>query len=335
MKVAPAAEMEEKYMARCIALARHGMGKVSPNPMVGAVVVHRGKIIGEGYHRKYGGPHAEVNAIASVKDESLLRDSTLYVNLEPCSHYGKTPPCTELILGKGIPRVVVACPDPYPEVSGRGILQLRRAGVEVTTGVMAAEALSLNRVFVTAHTLKRPYIYLKWAQSADGFMDRVRTDALVPPVAFSSPAMLQLVHKRRSEVAAIMVGTRTALLDNPSLTVRHWSGSSPVRVVLDRALSIPSGYHLLDGSVRTLVFTSLEREDTLHTEYIRIDFGAEVLKQVLHHLYRLRLTSLLVEGGACLLNHFIREGLWDEVQVETSPVYLGSGVKAPLPPQAR
>ncbi|MDR2809274.1 MAG: bifunctional diaminohydroxyphosphoribosylaminopyrimidine deaminase/5-amino-6-(5-phosphoribosylamino)uracil reductase RibD [Tannerellaceae bacterium] len=323
-------EIEDKYMARCIALARHGLGKVSPNPMVGAVIVHRGEIIGEGYHRKWGEAHAEVNAVASVRDESLLPEATLYVNLEPCSHHGQTPPCTDLIIRTRIPRVVVACPDPYPDVAGRGIRRLREAGVEVTTGVLADEALALNKVFITNHTRKRPYVYLKWAQSADGFIDKVRVDASAPPVRFSSPATLQLVHKKRAEVDAIMVGTHTALLDNPSLTMRYWSGASPVRVALDRQLRIPPHYHLLDDSVRTLVFTAMERENTRRTEYIRIDFGSDVLRQVLSHLYHLKLMSLLVEGGAVLLNHFLQEELWDEVQVETASFCLGDGVKAPI-----
>ena len=316
-------------MARCLELARHGRGKVSPNPMVGALVVCRGKIIGEGYNRKYGEAHAEVHAIASVKNEALLPKSTLYVNLEPCSHYGKTPPCTELILSKRIPRVAIGCLDPSPEVSGKGISRLREAGLEVCVGIMEAEARELNKVFIRSHTLKRPYIYLKWAQSADGFIDRLRTDARTPPVLFSSPLTLQQVHKRRSEVSAILVGTRTALLDNHSLTVRHWSGASPVRVVLDRNLSIPPHYRLLDGKTPTLVFTAAERADRPNVTYIRIDFGQDVLRQLLSHLYSRKLTSLLVEGGAHLLNRFLAEGLYDEIRVETSPLILGEGVKAP------
>ena len=235
-------EVEEKYMARCIELAKGGRGNVSPNPMVGAVVVHKGRIIGEGFHRKCGEAHAEVNAIASVKDESLLKDSTIYVSLEPCSHYGKTPPCAELIIRKGIPRVVVGCLDPFPEVSGRGVRMLREAGVEVVTGVMEEEARALNKAFMTLQTKGRPYIILKWAQSEDGFIDRLRTDVSEPVTVLSSPETSRLVHKLRSEVAAIMVGTRTALLDNPSLNVRHWSGNSPVRVVLDRRLVIPDSF---------------------------------------------------------------------------------------------
>lgn len=323
-------EVENKYMARCISLARGGAGGVAPNPMVGAVVVHQGKIIGEGYHRKYGEAHAEVNAIASVRDESLLKEATMYVSLEPCSHYGKTPPCAELIIKKQIPRVVIGCLDPFPEVSGRGVRMLREAGVEVVTGVMEKEAWELNRVFMTFQEKRRPYIYLKWAQSADGFMDRLRTDNSSPAVVLSSPETMRRVHRLRADVAAIMVGTQTALLDNPSLTVRHWAGKSPVRVVLDRTLRIPSHYHLFDGTVKTLVFTAvadaISRENV---EYVTIDFSQPVLPQVMHELYIRKLNSLMVEGGATLLGHFLKEGLWDQMLVETAPVSLESGVKAP------
>lgn len=316
-------------MARCISLARGGAGNVAPNPMVGAVVVHRGKIIGEGYHRRCGEAHAEVNAIASVKDESLLKEATMYVSLEPCSHYGKTPPCAELIIRKQIPRVVVGCLDPFPEVSGRGVRMLREAGVEVVTGVMEREAWELNRDFMTFQQLGRPYVYLKWAQSADGFMDKVRTDNSSPAVVLSSSETLRRVHRMRANVAAIMVGTQTALLDNPSLTVRHWAGKSPVRVVLDRTLRIPSGYHLLDGAVKTLVFTAEKAVNCQQVEYITIDFSQPVLPQVLHELYIRKLNSLMVEGGANLLGHFLQEDIWDQMFVETAPVYLGTGVKAP------
>lgn len=322
-------EADRKYMSRCIALARGGAGSVAPNPMVGAVIVHKGKIIGEGFHRKYGEAHAEVNAIASVRDESLLREATLYVSLEPCSHYGKTPPCAELIVGKRIPRVVVGCLDPFPEVSGRGVRMLREAGVEVVTGVMEEEARELNRAFMTFQEKKRPYICLKWAQSADGFIDKLRTSPEEPAVMLSSPKTRRMVHRLRSEVAAIMVGTQTALLDNPSLTVRHWVGDSPVRVVLDRTLRIPSHYHLLDGSVKTLLFTEKEAVSRENVEYVTIDFNRSVLPQVMHELYVRGLNSLLVEGGAMLLNSFINEGLWDSILVETAPISLVSGVRAP------
>lgn len=324
--------VEEKYMARCIELARGGAGHTAPNPMVGAVIVHKGKIIGEGFHRKCGEAHAEVNAVASVRDEALLRDSTIYVSLEPCSHYGKTPPCAELIIKKGIPRVVVGTLDPFPEVSGRGVRMLREAGIEVVTGVLEEEARALNPAFMTFQMRKRPYIYLKWAQSADGFLDVRREDASEPPVRLSSAETLRRVHRLRSEVAAILVGTRTALLDNPSLTVRHWTGRSPVRVVLDRMLKLPADAHLLDGTVRTLVFTALEAESRPNVEYVRIDFGQEVLPQVLHYLAGQQLNSLMVEGGARLLAGFLDAGLWDEAWVETAPVVLGAGVKAPAVP---
>lgn len=322
-------EVENKYMARCISLARNGTGNVAPNPMVGAVIVHQGKIIGEGYHRKYGEAHAEVNAIASVRDESLLKEATIYVSLEPCSHYGKTPPCAELIIKKQIPRVVIGCLDPFPEVSGRGVRMLREAGVEVVTGVMEEEARELNRVFMTFQEKRRPYIYLKWAQSADGFMDRLRTNNSLPAVVLSSSETLRRVHHLRANVAAIMVGTQTALLDNPSLTVRHWAGKSPVRVVLDRTLRIPPHYHLLDGAVKTLVFTAVEAVSRENVEYVTIDFGQPVLPQVMHELYVRKLDSLMVEGGATLLGHFLEDGLWDQMLVETAPVNLESGVKAP------
>ena len=324
--------VEEKYMARCIELAQGGEGNTAPNPMVGAVIVHKGKIIGEGFHRKCGEAHAEVNAVASVRDEALLRDSTIYVSLEPCSHYGKTPPCAELIIRKGIPRVVVGTLDPFPEVSGRGVRMLREAGIEVVTGVLEEEARALNPAFMTFQIRKRPYVYLKWAQSADGFMDIRREDASVPSVLLSSAETLRRVHRLRSEVEAIMVGTRTALLDNPSLTVRHWAGRSPVRVVLDRTLKLPVGSHLLDGAVPTLVFTAVEVESRPNVEYVQIDFGQEVLSQVLQYLYGQNLNSLMVEGGAELLESFLDAGLWDEAWVETAPVVLGVGVKAPAVP---
>ena len=217
-------EISEKYMSRCLDLAKNGLGNVAPNPMVGAVIVRDGVIIGEGYHRCYGASHAEVNAIAAVRDEALLRDSTMYVNLEPCTHYGKTPPCAELIIVKKIPRVVIACPDPFPEIAGRGINRLREAGVAVVAGVMEREATALNRFFMCLHKKRRPYVILKWAQSEDGFLDRKRTDGSTAPVMLSTPVTRMLVHKLRSEVQAIMIGTNTAILDNPSLTVRYWAG---------------------------------------------------------------------------------------------------------------
>ena len=306
-------EVDEKFMARCLELARCGRGNTSPNPMVGAVIVHNGKIIGEGYHRKCGEGHAEVNAIASVRDKRLLKDSTIYVSLEPCSHYGKTPPCAKLIIDMGIPRVVVGCVDPFPEVSGRGIRMLRDAGVEVVTGVLESQAIALNRPFMTMQRLGRPY-----------------EDPSVRPVVLSDAANAREVHKLRADFAAIMVGTRTALLDNPSLTVRRWAGNSPVRVVIDRRREIPENYHLLDQSVPTLVFTEAASEKRPNLEFIQLDFSQPILPHVMAELARLKLDSLLVEGGACLLNSFIESSLWDEARVEVSPRVLGNGVKAPV-----
>jgi riboflavin biosynthesis protein RibD len=322
-------EIEEKYMRRSLALAAKGRGDTKPNPMVGAVIVHNGKIIGEGYHRRYGEGHAEVNAIRSVKDDSILRESTMYVSLEPCSHHGKTPPCADLIIEKGIPKVVVACLDPFPEVSGRGIKKLRDAGVEVASGILEREAWELNRVFMTAHTKQRPYVILKWAQSVDGFIDKIREDASVSPVVLSSPHTAQLVHKLRAETSAIMVGTNTALLDNPSLTVRSWAGDSPVRVVIDRKCRIPSNLHLLDDSIKTIVFTESINRSQGNTEYIQIDFNSDTIKQILTILYNRNLTSLLIEGGTILHNHFIKSNLWDEIRIETSPTSISNGIVAP------
>jgi riboflavin biosynthesis protein RibD len=322
-------EIEEKYMRRSIALAAKGRGEAKPNPMVGAVIVHKSKIIGEGYHRKYGEGHAEVNAIRSVKDNSMLRESTMYVSLEPCSHHGKTPPCVDLIIEKGIPKVVVACLDPFPEVSGRGIKKLINAGVEVVSGTLEHEAWKLNRVFMTAHTKQRPYVILKWAQSVDGFIDKIREDTSAPPVVLSSPHTAQLVHKLRAETSAIMVGTNTALLDNPSLTVRSWAGNSPVRVVIDRKCRVPSNFHLLDDSIKTIVFTESINRNHGNTEYIQLDFNSDTIQQILTILYNRNMTSLLVEGGTILHNNFIKSDLWDEIRIETSPTAINNGVVAP------
>lgn len=320
---------DEKYMRRAMELAINGRGAVKSNPMVGAVIVHGDRIIGEGFHCEYGKAHAEVNAIRSVKEEALLPESTMYVTLEPCSHYGKTPPCAELIIQKRIPRVVIGTLDPYPEVAGRGVEMLKKAGVEVVTGLLENELNELNRPFMTAHLRKRPYVILKWAQSADGFIDRKRTDASLPAVVLSSPESMRLVHKLRAEVSAIMVGTNTALLDNPALTVRHWVGENPVRVVLDRSLRIPSDYKLLDGSVPTLIFTAKQAECSKNIEYITIDFSANLLSQVLEHLYQRKLITLLVEGGSTLHNLFLKENLWDEIRMEETSVLLHDGVPAP------
>ena len=319
---------DEKYIARCIQLAKNGLCNAAPNPMVGAVIVHNDTIIGEGYHIRCGEAHAEVNAVRSVKDESLLKESTIYVSLEPCSHHGKTPPCADLIINKGIPRVVVGCQDPFSLVAGRGIAKLREAGIEVKVGVLEEECRQLIRRFVTFNTLRRPFITLKWAESADGFIDLHRTEG--HPYIFSSPLSSMLVHKRRAEHSAILVGRRTALLDNPSLTTRNWFGKNPVRMVIEKDLTLPKHLALFDGSVRTLVFT--QREDTSNrpnVEHIRLDFKIDILPQIMEVLYKEKLQSLMVEGGSILLQSFIDAGCWDEAYIEQSDAHLKDGVKAP------
>ncbi len=324
---------DEKYMRRCIQLAWNGLCNTPPNPMVGAVIVCDGKIIGEGYHVRCGQGHAEVNAIRSVKDEALLKRSTIYVSLEPCSHYGKTPPCADLIVSKGIPRVVVGCIDPFSLVSGRGVRKLQDAGVDVTVGVLEDECRSLISRFVTFNTLRRPYITLKWAQSADGFIDVNRTSG--SPEVLSTPLSAMYVHKQRAEHKAILVGTRTARLDNPSLTVRKWFGENPLRLVLDRTRSLPADLRLFDGSTPTWVFTDksfVPENPKENVCYKPIDFQGDVLRQVCDALYEQKIQSLLVEGGSALLRSFIQAGLWDEIYVEHAHRALGVGVEAPCVP---
>jgi diaminohydroxyphosphoribosylaminopyrimidine deaminase/5-amino-6-(5-phosphoribosylamino)uracil reductase len=296
--------------------------------MVGAVVVCDGKIIGEGYHVRSGSPHAEVNAIRAVPDESLLKRATLYVSLEPCSHFGKTPPCADLILEKKIPRIVVGCQDPFPEVAGRGVRKLLDAGCEVTTGVLERECRLLNKCFITYHTRRRPYITLKWAESADGYLDTLRNGGT--PVLLSTELTQMQVHKQRAETDAIMVGTRTACLDNPSLSVRHWYGKNPVRIVLDRNLSLDaSSLHLFDGSAHTVVFTSLSRPSSGEVEYITLNYEEDILPPIMDILYEKQVQSLLVEGGSRLLQSFLDAGLWDEAFVEKSSQWLHAGIKSP------
>ena len=322
---------DEKYIARCIQLAKNGLCNAAPNPMVGAVIVHNDIIIGEGYHIRCGEAHAEVNAIRSVKNENLLKESTIYVSLEPCSHYGKTPPCADLIINKGIPKVVVGCMDPFSLVAGRGIQKMRDAGIEVTVGVLEEECRQLIRRFITFHTHRRPFITLKWAQSADGFIDLHRTGG--HPFIFSTPLSSMVVHKRRAEHAAILVGRKTALLDNPSLTTRSWYGKNPVRMVIDKNLTLPHHLALFDGSTPTIVFTSQKETPILpQVEYIVLDFSQDILPQIMEVLYQKKLQSLMVEGGSILLQSFIDNHCWDEVYIENSDHYLKEGVKAPQMP---
>ena len=323
---------DEQYMARCLQLAKCGQAGAAPNPMVGAVIVHDGVIIGEGYHRQCGGPHAEVNAIASVKDERLLHDSTMYVSLEPCAHYGKTPPCADLIIEKRIPRVVIGCRDSYEEVDGKGIQKLKAAGVEVTIGVLEQECRELNRAFFTFHREKRPYITLKWAQSADGYIDSLRKEGgEQTPVKFSTEETALRVHRLRALSDAILVGRHTAILDNPSLTTRLWPGKSPIRLVIDRKNSLNKKLKLFDNTTKTVVFTEVfTNYDNLDkVEQVILDFGGDVLTQIIQHLYENKVQRLLVEGGAKTLQGFIDAGLWDEAYIEWAPLMLKDGVKAP------
>ena len=298
----------ELYMQRCIELARYGAMHAAPNPMVGAVIVYQGRIIGEGYHAVCGKGHAEVNAINSVRpsDRPLLKDSTLYVSLEPCAHYGKTPPCARLIVNTGIPRVVVGCVDPFAKVQGRGIDILHEAGVEVTVGVLEKECQALNRRFITAQTKRRPYITLKWARSADGFIDRWRNEGDdESPAQISTPWSVLRVHQLRAMHQAILVGHSTLRLDHPQLNLRHWVGNAPQRVVLGRVAEgeLPAGW---------LAFADIDT--------------------ALNELYRMGVQSLLVEGGQQTLQSFIDQGLWDEAFVEVSTQTLGSGVPEPRMP---
>lgn len=326
---------DEMYMRRCIQLARNGAVGAPPNPMVGAVVVCDGRIIGEGYHRRCGGPHAEVNAIASVADKSLLGRSTIYVSLEPCAHYGKTPPCADLIVSHRIPRVVVGCQDPFAKVDGLGLKKLRDAGAEVVVGVLEKECLALNARFVTYHTLHRPFISMKWAKSGDGYIDRTRADRSEGDAyVFSTPTTQALVHRLRATHMAILVGSRTALLDDPSLTTRSWPGETPLRLVVDMGGRLAGDLRLLADGLPTLVYTAvgkLPKADAEHpaVTYVPLNENEDTLPQIMRDLYNRGVQTLLVEGGSATLQSFIDAGLWDEAYVESAPQKLGEGIAEP------
>lgn len=326
-------ELNPSYMNRCLFLASKGQSFTKPNPMVGAVVVHKNRIIGEGYHRHFGEAHAEVNAINSVKDHTLLKESTLYVSLEPCAHHGKTPPCAELIISKKIPRVVIAVRDPNPKVSGKGVEMLKKKGIEVVEGILEDEAHDLNRFFFVNQLYSRPYVILKWAQSNDGFIDLHRTpNENKSPVIISNNLTHTIVHKFRTQVQGILVGTNTAILDNPRLTSRKWYGDNPTRIVIDRYNKIPLNSALFDGTVPTIVFTSSVPNNIDSSEnirYIEIDFTKDTNKLILNHLYNESIYSILVEGGSKLLSTFIDKGYWDEAFIEVSDKKLHNGVKSP------
>ena len=323
------------YMQRCLQLARCGAGSTSPNPMVGAVIVCDDRIIGEGYHIRAGEPHAEVNAVDSVVecDRNLLERSTIYVSLEPCSHYGKTPPCCDLIIARRIARVVIATTDFNVQVNGGGIARMREAGVEVVVGLLEDESRRLNGAFFAYHQQRRPFVTLKWAQTADGFIDRLRDGGQA--LSISNGVSRVAVHKLRSMHDAILVGTRTALLDNPSLDVRHWAGRAPLRLVIDRDNTLPATLRLFDGSHPTVLFTARRDDGRLgkNIEQIVFDFSRDIIPQILDFLHSRKLNSLLVEGGAVLLQSFIDAGMWDRARVEVNPsLFVGEGVEAPAFP---
>ncbi len=320
--------LDSPFMRRALELAALGEGHVAPNPLVGCVIVYQGEIIAEGYHARYGGHHAEVNAIESVENSELLKDSTLYVTLEPCAHHGKTPPCANLILQKGIPRVVVGCRDPFPEVNGKGIELLRNAGVEVLTDVLFDECRGINRRFFTFHEKKRPYVLLKWAQSADGFMDVDRVSGRQGSVMISHPDTQILVHTWRAEEASILIGKNTLINDDPSLTVRRVPGKNPLRVVLSSEPLNIHAFKLGSDEAPTLVLTNDTEGQNNNVRYVACD-NVHHVASVLHRLHRENVLSVLVEGGSHVLKSFLESGLWDEARVIISDDVLGKGLTAP------
>lgn len=331
-------------MHRCIELARLGAGFVAPNPLVGSVLVYEDRMIGEGYHQAYGQPHAEVNCLQDAEEryrkqtgtglvrlpfEQILRQSTLYVSLEPCAHYGKTPPCADLIIKKQIPRVVIGCRDPFPLVDGKGIEKLLAAGVQVKTGVLEQACKELNKRFFTYHLHHRPYVVLKWAQSANRKIAAAGSERTRISNGFSN----RLVHKWRSEEAAILVGTTTALVDDPVLTVRLWPGKNPVRLVLDKHLRLPGTLNMFTDGGKTVVFNYLKKGEEKTVLYYQIAADASVVSQIMTALYKLGIQSVLVEGGTTLLQSFIDENMWDEARIITNTkMEIVSGRGAPLLP---
>jgi diaminohydroxyphosphoribosylaminopyrimidine deaminase / 5-amino-6-(5-phosphoribosylamino)uracil reductase len=327
-------KIHQKFIQRCLYLAKNGLGYTYPNPMVGCVIVHNNKIIGEGWHNKAGEPHAEVNAISAVADKTLLKEATLYVNLEPCAHYGKTPPCADLIVKYGIPRVVIGALDTNNLVSGKGVSHLKKNACDVTVGVLEKACLDLNKRFYTYHNKKRPYIILKWAASSDGFIAPENvTQQKRAPIFLTNTYALQLVHQWRAEEQAILVGTQTAVTDNPKLDVRHVKGANPIRVVLDSTLRIPKDSYLFDESVMTIVFTDIKTkapESRANLKYVPVDFSRSLPQQVCEVLFKKDIQSLIIEGGAMTLQSFIDNNLWDEARLFKSRVLLNKGVKAPI-----
>jgi diaminohydroxyphosphoribosylaminopyrimidine deaminase/5-amino-6-(5-phosphoribosylamino)uracil reductase len=308
-------------------------GYTAPNPVVGAVLVHEGRIIGEGYHEYYGKAHAEVNCIQSVRqeDQGKLFQSTLYVSLEPCAHFGRTPPCADLIISKKISRVVIGCRDPNELVDGRGIEKLLSAGVQVELGILQKECIEINKRFFTYIQKRRPFILLKWAQTFDGFIGKVNSRQFI-----SNDLSNRLTHKWRSEEAGILIGTNTALLDDPALTVRLWTGHQPVRILIDLNLRLPSTLKMFGSPGKIIIFNTKEERSDEQVEYIKLDPSISVVPQLIRVLHRMEIQSIMVEGGAKLLQTFIQEGVWDEARIVTNKnMILGDGIKAPAIKHAR
>lgn len=316
-------------MKRCIELAKNGLGTTYPNPLVGSVIVYENKIIGEGWHKKSGEPHAEVHAINSVKDKSVLKKATIYVSLEPCSHFGKTPPCCDLIIQNQIPNVVMGTIDPFSKVSGNGIKKLIEAGKNVAIGILEDECNELNKRFFTFHQKKRPYIILKWAESHDGFISP-KEKSEQAPVWITNPYSRQLVHKWRSEEQAILVGTQTIVDDNPKLNVRDWTGNDPIRIVMDRNNRISKESHIFDSQVKTIIISgSVISSEKDKIQFEKIDFEKDIAGQIVQIMYQNEIQSVIIEGGRRTLQTFIDANLWDEARVFKGSLILKNGTKAP------
>ena len=318
-------ETQEFYMQKCLELSLKGIGYVTPNPMVGSVIVYKGRVIGEGYHKNYGSDHAEVNAINSVEDKSLLQESTIYINLEPCSHFGKTPPCCNIIIEHKIPKVVVGCIDSFSEVAGKGIAKMKKEGIEVVVGVLEKESRELNRRFFTFHEKNRPYVILKWAESKDGYIaPKNQTESFW----MTSSESKKLAHQWRITEDAILVGRITAQKDNPSLTAREVQGENPIRIVIDKDLKLSSNLNLFDSAARTIIFNTIKTKAIGNNYFIKINFN-NLIKNILQELHKQKIQSVIIEGGATTLQSFIKEKLWDETRIFTTNKELNDGVKSP------
>ena len=321
----------EYFIRKCNELAKGGIRNVSPNPMVGSIIVYENKIIGQGFHEKYGKEHAEVNAIRSVKDISLLKKSTLYVNLEPCCHFGKTPPCSELIIKEEIPTVVVGCLDPNPKVAGNGIKKLKENSIKVIYGILEKECLELNKRFFTFIQKKRPYIILKWAKSADNFIAPIDQ---TKPFWMTSEQSRMIVHRWRSEEDSILVGTNTVILDNPSLDVRLTAGENPIRIIIDKNLSFNKDLNVFNNESKTIIFNEIKTLSSGTNYYLKVNFK-NLISEMLNELYNIDITSIIVEGGAYTLNKFIDKNIYDEVRVFTTKTLLKKGIKSPIIPDIK